>query len=108
MSKDPLSQIIFRLERLESAVFGSGSKRSTEKTQKRPPREGLPGFILRLRDQGFFKQPKTAGKVHEKLRSNYHCELDRVAMALLRLQRRKELRKSSELVGQKKQVAYVW
>jgi hypothetical protein len=109
MNKDSINQIIARLDRLEKAVFGSGSKaKAGEKKLKGSPPEGLPKHILALRNQGFFGEPKTAGEVHGKLQPKYRCEPDRVAMALLRLQRRKKLRKSSKVVGQKKQVAYVW
>lgn len=76
--------------------------------QKSSSPEGLPSHILDLRDRGFFKEPKVASEVHGKLKSNYHCALDRVVMALLRLQRRKQLRKSSKMIGKKQQVAYVW
>jgi len=68
----------------------------------------LTDHILRLRDEGFFKQAKTAKDVHLKLQSQYFCELNRVMMALLRLQRRKLLRKTTKMEGKKKQTAYVW
>jgi predicted transcriptional regulator len=57
---------------------------------------------------GFFKQPKTVVEVHEKLQSSYHCEVNRVSMALLRLHKKRALRKTSKTVGKRKQVAYVW
>jgi hypothetical protein len=75
---------------------------------KPPSTRTLPSHILELRGRGFFKQAKTSKEVHAKLQSVYHCNLDRVLMALLRLQRRKRLRKSVKLAGKKKQVAYVW
>src|SRR2546426_51030 len=68
----------------------------------------LPNHILRLRDSGFFKAPKTAIEIHAKLQPTYSCDVNRVAMALLRLQRRKKLRKTSKVVGKRKQVAYGW
>src|SRR5438445_13464255 len=64
----------------------------------------LPEHIMGLKREGFFKQGKTAKEVHAKLQSSYSCDLDRVFMALLRLQRKKLLRKTSKLVGKKKQV----
>jgi hypothetical protein len=67
----------------------------------------LPDHILKLKDNGYLKQAKTANEVQQKLQPVYPCDLDRVAMALLRLQRRKELRKTSKLVTGKKQIAYV-
>ena len=49
----------------------------------------LPRHILKLRETGYFKQPKTVKEVHSKLKPTYDCEFDRVVMALLRVQRRK-------------------
>jgi hypothetical protein len=69
---------------------------------------GLPDHILDLRNEGFFQSARSGREVHEKLQAVYSCSADRVAMALLRLQRRKMLRKTSKVAGEKKQVAYVW
>jgi hypothetical protein len=71
-------------------------------------KEKLPGHLLALRSGGFFKQPKTATEVHKKLQPTYPCEVDRVAMGLLRIHKRKQLRKATKRVGKRKQVAYVW
>jgi hypothetical protein len=68
----------------------------------------LPDHILSLRDAGYFGQSRTAAEVNKKLQSKYDCEVDRVTMALLRLQRRKKLRKASKKVDDRKQTAYVW
>jgi hypothetical protein len=70
--------------------------------------EGLPDHVLALRDEGFFAQPKTFHEVHAKLEPTYPCDVDRVKVACLRLQKRKLLRKTSKLTGGKSQVAYVW
>jgi len=85
------------------------------RAKTRPPRlkdpaspKTLPAWILKLRDEGQFKQPKTAREAHAKLQSYFPCDLNRVEVALLRLQKRKQLRKASKVVGDKKQVAYVW
>lgn len=69
--------------------------------------ESLPDHILSLRNDGFFKQTKTYHDVHSKLDPKYPCEPARVRVALIRLQKRKELRKTSKLVGKTRQVAYV-
>ena len=45
----------------------------------------LPSRLIFLRDQDFFKQPQTALETHKKIQPEYPCEVDRVAMALLRL-----------------------
>jgi len=70
--------------------------------------KSLPGHILKLRDSGYFKQSKTINEVHKKLKPTYDCKFDRVAMALLRLRRRKQLRAASKKFDNKEQVAYVW
>lgn len=71
-------------------------------------KQSLANHIITLRGGGFFSQPKTAEETHAKLTGKYHCELNRVAMALLRLAGRKQLRKASKLVNKKKYKAYVW
>jgi hypothetical protein len=91
-----------RISRLESLLLQRKPVKSSKENQK------LPDHILDLRTKGFFSQPKTAGEAHQKLRGTYHCELDRVAMALLRLAERKQLRKASKVIGKKKYQAYVW
>lgn len=103
-----IQNILSRLARLERAVFNSASNRNNGETPKGKVTSGLPAHILKLRSQNFFRDPRTASEVRKKLESRYPCDHDRVAMALLRLQRRKQLRKSSKIINQKKQVAYVW
>ena len=108
MNDASLKHILRRLERLEQAVFGD---RSAKKPIKQPGRSrdaALPAHVGKLRSQGFFTTPRTAVEVREKLQPTYHCDLDRVAMALLRLHKRKQLRKTKKLVGKKKLIAYVW
>lgn len=87
---------------------GRKKKADQKRNAKLSPAATLPAHILRLREGSFFKQAKTANEVHRKLQATYHCNPDRVAMALLRLQRRKQLRKASKMVDKKKQLAYVW
>jgi hypothetical protein len=78
------------------------------KPNQQAGKNALPERILELRDKGFFPQPKTAREVQAKLNPVYSCEVDRVMMALLRLNERKQLRKASKVVDGKRQVAYVW
>ena len=54
------------------------------------------------------KQPKTGDEVHAKLQPSYHCDVNRVKVAMLRLHKRRSLRKTSKTVGNRKKVAYVW
>lgn len=95
------------LTELGSPKLKQARKPKSENIRNRT-KNALPDHILRLRDSGFFKQPKVSREVHQKLGSSYPCDSNRVTMALLRLKNRKQLRKASKIVGDKKQVAYVW
>ncbi len=68
----------------------------------------LPKHILALRDNGFFKKPKTVDDACVKIHSIYLCDPNRVAVALVRLKNRRQLRKTSKLVNGKQLDAYVW
>src|ERR1700733_225282 len=79
-----------------------------ESPQSKPTLTGTPkdkrklsDYILQLRDNGFHSQPKTAEETHVKLQETYPCELNRVAVALLRLSKRKQLRRASKIVDKK-------
>jgi hypothetical protein len=100
--------ILKRLERLERAVFGDHSKKKPAKVGTATRNTALPAHIGKLKDQGFFASPRTAVEVCGKLQPTYHCDVNRVAMALLRLHKRKALRKTQKLVGKKRAIAYVW
>jgi hypothetical protein len=100
-------ELLTRIERLEEAVFGSMRPKEVTAGPKSVQTMALPDHILKLRDTGFFNSAKTSSEVHARLQTKYPCEPDRVAMALLRLQRRRELRKASKVTGGRKQVAYV-
>ncbi len=79
------------------------------KSSRSPARRGsLSDHILALREDNFFAQSKTYDEVHTKLEPTYPCDAERVKVACFRLQKRKQLRKTSKLVGSKSQVAYVW
>jgi len=93
------------------AEFAGDSKGSVMRKRRAAPDpspETLPNHILNLRNQGYFKQPRTATETQQKLSPVYPCEFDRVAMSLLRLQRKKAFRKTSKKVGKRIQTAYVW
>jgi hypothetical protein len=93
------------------AVAGNRPASSTRKpslTAKRSDTLTLPDQVLELRERGFFKEPRTARETHEELQPIYACEANRVVMALLRLNERKQLRRTSKIVGKRKVVAYVW
>lgn len=71
-------------------------------------RKTLTKVILSSRDSGNFSSPKTAEEIHEKIQRSYPCEINRVAVALLRLSKRKQLRIASKTVSGKKHKAYTW
>ena len=100
-------QILKRIERLEEAVFGSRQPKEVKARPRKAEGMALPDHILKLRDTGFFDSAKTSSEVHARLQTKYPCEPNRVAMALLRLHRRRELRKASKATGGRKQVAFV-
>jgi len=91
-----------RIRRLESLLPQRKSVAISKDKRK------LTDHIIELRTKGFFAQPKTAGEAHNKLKGMYHCELNRVVMALLRLAKRKQLRRASKTIEKKKYKAYVW
>jgi hypothetical protein len=95
---------------VDEALVGKSPKPRAKLLTSGPSvrREGLPTHILALREEGFFAQPKTFNEVHAKLESIYPCDVGRVKVACIRLQRRKQLRKTSKTVGNKSQVTYVW
>ena len=71
-------------------------------------KKALSDHIVELRDKGVFSKTQTAREVHEKLQASYPCVLNRVAVELLRMVARKQLRKASKVVNGKTQAAYVW
>jgi hypothetical protein len=96
------------LARAGTVVTPSKRKVSPKKKDSAQAVDGLSGHILRLRDSGFLKQPKTGSEVHTKLQPEYPCDVNRVAVALFRLRKKGLLRKASKVNGKTKQVAYVW
>ena len=91
-----------RISHLESLILKPKATKSAADKRK------LSDHILAIRDKGFFAQPKTAEETHRKLEESYHCELNRVAVALFRLSKRKQLRRASKVVEKKSYQAYVW
>jgi len=94
-----------RISQLESRFLRGANKPRRVATSERI---SLPDRIIDLRDKSFFSQPKTAEDVHKKLQDTYHCELNRVSMALLRLAKRKQLRRATKKVQGRLHQAYAW
>jgi hypothetical protein len=112
-------KIEFRLTDDDGGTYEGTAELNAAGRQKGPDRQptsvgdqtapdGLPAHILALRDAGFFREPRTPGEVHEKLLETYHCLPNRVQMALLRMQRRRELRKTVKKIGEREHNASVW
>jgi hypothetical protein len=106
MSKKDVSEIVKDHEKRISALEVLIGKSGKPKTKA--VKQSLSDYLVDLRDGGFFSQPKTAEETHAKLSGKYHCELNRVAVALPRLAERKQLRKASKTISDKKHKAYVW
>jgi hypothetical protein len=106
MAKKEINEIIKDHERRICALEVLIGKSTKPKTK--PRKRSLSDHILELRDSWFLSQPKTAEETHAKLMRKYHCELNRVEVALIRLAGRKQLRKASKIVSGKKYKAYVW
>lgn len=81
---------------------------NVKKPKIRDNKQSLSDHIIELRDGGFFSQPKTAEETHVKLGTKYPCKLNRVAVALVRLAGRRQLRKASKIINKKEYQAYVW
>ena len=108
-SDSEVSRILTAFEQAEQ--MGQTKRYVTKvKVEKKEQKKRQSAFdlLIGLREEGFFKQARTAMDVHAKLQSHYSCALNRVAVALLRLQRRKLLRKTAKVIGKRKQTAYVW
>lgn len=115
MNHETLVESLKQIEVLVSdclrAVAGSRPASPTRRpslTVKRSDALTLPDQIMELRERAFFKEPRTARETHEELHRIYPCEANRVVMALIRLNERKQLRRTSKVVGKRKVVAYVW
>lgn len=113
MSEQVLVDALERIRTIINQVLASKPRRPRSakpegKASKAKTSSTLPDHILSLRDSGFLKQPKTRDEIHAKLQSSYHCAENRVAVALLRLHKKRLLRKTSKTVGKRKHVAYVW
>lgn len=104
MNQEKINKQIFtRLEKLEKVTFSNDKKIKQSTSVKK----SLSDYIIGLRDRGGFKKPLVPQEVHKKLESTYHCDLSRVKVELIRLQKRGMIRKASKLIGGKKYIAYV-
>lgn len=93
-----------RITRLESLC----GKKKTSAKKNNDVQMNLTDHILAARNGMYFSKPKTAEEIHKNLQGTYHCDLNRVAVALLRLADRRMLRRTTKAVNGKKYQAYVW
>lgn len=97
-----------RLAYLESIIGKAKTKSGSTTTIHKNEKKTLSDHIIALRDSGFFSRPETAVETHKKLQDNYHCDLNRVEVGLVRLAKRQLLRKASKVINGKKYQAYAW
>ena len=104
-----------RIKNLEEKVIEIERRLSHLENSKKLPtslhkkeRLTLVDYLIKLREEKFFFQPKTAIETHTKLKELYPCDLNRVAVALLRLATKKELRITSKRIDAEEYKAYVW
>jgi len=100
-----INKILQDHERRISTLEKLGGK--TQKSKSKGNKQSLSDHLIELLGKGFFTQPKTVDETHAKLTRTYPCELNRVAVALVRLSKRKQLRKASKIINDKKYKAYV-
>lgn len=92
-----------RISQLESLLAKNKKPINSDQNQ----RKNLVDHIISLRDSEFFSQSKTSDEVYKKIQETYPCELNRVAVALLRLAKRRQLRKATKNINDKTYQAYV-
>jgi hypothetical protein len=101
MTKDPIKDILRRLERLEKALSGSASPNRVKNASNKDF-VGPSGGIRLLHSKGFFKSKKNVGSVKEALeKEGYHYEAAVIQTALNRLSGRDKLLTSSKVSGKK-------
>lgn len=109
MNDRQLEKMLHSLEaRIVKLELSYGEKKKAAKAHRRKSRASLTDHIVSLRDAGFFSQPKISEDVQKKLQGVYHCKLDRISMALLRLAKHRELRRTTKSANGKSYQAYVY
>jgi len=93
---------------LELEQIGQRGRRKHVEETNTKNSSSLPQRIIRLREKGYFASPRVYNEVHTEIQKEYPCDPDRVRVALIRLQRNKQLRKTSKNYGGKDLTAYAW
>src|SRR5881397_3657400 len=86
---------------LELEQTAQGGRRNDLRDTRAKDSSSLPQRIIRLREKGYFASPRVYTEVHTEIQKEYPCDPDRVRVALIRLQRNKQLRKTSKNYGGK-------
>jgi len=108
MTDDEIKRLIGEHEKRIAALELKLTGQSPSKLKKDLQKKSLPDHILDLRQEGYFSIPRTGQETHQKLCERYHCERNRVDVALLRFAEKRQIRKASKAGDKRKQVAYVW
>jgi len=106
MNLDEVKKILDSHEQRIAALESNKTKLKDVKIEKE--KKTLADYILELRGEGFFKDMKIPSDVHEKLKSSYPCEKNRVDVALIRLANKKDLRRATKIIDGQSYKAYVW
>src|SRR5580698_4765044 len=101
MKQEELESALRQIKEIADKVLGTGNPVSKAlKQSKRAAvpsnKASLPDHISALRDNDFFKQPRTITEIHEKLQLTYPCDRGRITTAMRRIIKRNELRKTSK------------
>lgn len=108
MTTDEIKKVLEDHEKRIVVLEFKQGKKGTSTARVGNHKKTLPDHIIVMRGRGFFSQPKTAEETHKKLQADYHCELNRVEVGLVRLAKRKLLRKASKETNGRKYQAHVW
>lgn len=94
-------------QRLLRQEFPVGEQEDVKPMKSNRP-SSLTDRILILKKEGFFKQSKSSLEVYSAISKTYPCAKNRVEVALTRLGKRRELRRTDKTEDGKQIVAYAW
>ncbi len=99
-STDEVAELVKKLA--AETGGGPGHDHVGKKGDKATARRGVAGYVLALRESGYFRTPRKLGEVAEALSKDGHTvPVTVLAVALLRLVRSKELQRVKEGGGWK-------
>lgn len=87
-------EIAALMHKIEGKSPGAAKTADTKTGRKKPARLSIPDLLMSRHEDGFFKQPKDLAQVKQALDESGHIyEVARIATALLRLVKRRDLRR---------------